>query len=51
MSIVNHYFSVAGSISADIKLETENDEDNGADDLPVECCLTKNIYHPRIALK
>lgn len=42
---------VSGSISADIKLETENDDDTGNDDLPVECCLSKNIYHPRMALK
>lgn len=33
------------SLSADIKLETENE-----DDLPVEC-LSKNVYHPRLALK
>ncbi|ALC47423.1 Oga, partial [Drosophila busckii] len=33
------------SVSADIKLETENE-----DELPVEC-LSKNIYHPRLALK
>ncbi|KAM8706923.1 hypothetical protein ACLKA7_011083 [Drosophila subpalustris] len=33
------------SMSADIKLETENE-----DDLPVEC-LSKNVYHPRLALK
>lgn len=42
----------AGSISADIRLETENDDDIGSElDLPVDCCLSKNIYHPRIALK
>ncbi|KAL9901026.1 O-GlcNAcase isoform 2-T2 [Glossina fuscipes fuscipes] len=40
-----------GSISADIKLETENDEDTNADSLPQECCLSKSIYHPRMALK
>ncbi|XP_030373978.1 protein O-GlcNAcase [Scaptodrosophila lebanonensis] len=33
------------SLSADIKLETENE-----DELPVEF-LSKNIYHPRLALK
>ncbi|XP_060650995.1 protein O-GlcNAcase [Drosophila nasuta] len=33
------------SLSADIKLETENE-----DDLPVEC-ISKNVYHPRLALK
>ncbi|KAH8312042.1 hypothetical protein KR044_009075 [Drosophila immigrans] len=33
------------SLSADIKLETENE-----DELPVEC-LSKNVYHPRLALK
>ncbi|EDV94572.1 GH21911 [Drosophila grimshawi] len=33
------------SLSADIKLETENE-----DDLPAEC-LSKNVYHPRLALK
>ncbi|XP_065372571.1 protein O-GlcNAcase [Calliphora vicina] len=42
---------INSSISADIKLETENDDDTGTDDLPVECCLSKNIYHPRMALK
>ncbi|KAH8306245.1 hypothetical protein KR018_005071 [Drosophila ironensis] len=34
-----------GSLSADIKLETENE-----DDLPAEF-LSKNVYHPRVALK
>ncbi|XP_030562779.1 protein O-GlcNAcase [Drosophila novamexicana] len=33
------------SLSADIKLETENE-----DEFPVEC-LSKNVYHPRLALK
>ncbi|XP_005181562.1 protein O-GlcNAcase [Musca domestica] len=42
---------VNSSISADIRLETENDDENGSDDLPVDCCLSKNIYHPRMALK
>ncbi|KNC31600.1 hypothetical protein FF38_12819 [Lucilia cuprina] len=42
---------INSSISADIKLETENDDDTGTDDLPVDCCLSKNIYHPRMALK
>lgn len=36
---------VNSSLSADIKLETEND-----DDLPAEF-LSKNVYHPRLALK
>ncbi|XP_033167331.1 protein O-GlcNAcase [Drosophila mauritiana] len=36
---------VNSSLSADIKLETEND-----DDLPAEF-LSKNVYHPRVALK
>ncbi|XP_075152480.1 O-GlcNAcase [Haematobia irritans] len=43
---------VNSSISADIKLETENDDDEiGSDDLPLDCSHSKNIYHPRIALK
>lgn len=37
------------SISADIKLETENDDGIGNEDIPA--CLSKNIYHPRVALK
>ncbi|KAH8346709.1 hypothetical protein KR084_008536 [Drosophila pseudotakahashii] len=36
---------VNSSLSADIKLETENE-----DDLPAEF-LSKNVYHPRLALK
>ncbi|XP_017074675.1 protein O-GlcNAcase [Drosophila eugracilis] len=36
---------VNSSLSADIKLETENE-----DDLPTEF-LSKNVYHPRVALK
>ncbi|XP_017003679.2 protein O-GlcNAcase [Drosophila takahashii] len=36
---------VNSSLSADIKLETENE-----DDLPAEF-LSKNVYHPRVALK
>ncbi|XP_013103451.1 protein O-GlcNAcase [Stomoxys calcitrans] len=42
---------VNSSISADIRLETENEDEIGSEDLPVDCCLSKNIYHPRIALK
>lgn len=39
---------IHNSISADIKLETEG-EDGGSEDAPV--CLSKNVYHPRMALK
>lgn len=37
------------SISADIKLETENEEGICGEEAPV--CLSKNVYHPRVALK
>lgn len=39
---------VSNSISADIKLETEN-EDGTFEDTPAY--LTENTYHPRLALK
>ncbi|XP_067618592.1 protein O-GlcNAcase [Eurosta solidaginis] len=41
---------VNSSLSADIKLETENEDGTNEEELPVDC-LSKNIYHPRIALK
>lgn len=37
------------SISADIKLETENEEGICSEDAPT--CLSDNVYHPRVALK
>lgn len=37
------------SISADIKLETENEEGICSEEAPA--CLSKNVYHPRVALK
>lgn len=40
---------INNSISADIKLETENDDGISNEDAPVS--LSKNIYHPRVALK
>lgn len=44
------FFSViADSISADIKLETENEEGICSEDAPT--CLSSNVYHPRVALK
>lgn len=39
---------IHNSISADIKLETES-EDGASEDAPV--CLSKNVYHPRMALR
>ncbi|XP_039956052.1 protein O-GlcNAcase isoform X2 [Bactrocera tryoni] len=41
---------VNSSISADIKLETENEDGTNEEEIPVDC-LSKNMYHPRIALK
>lgn len=40
---------INSSFSADIKLETENDD--GISNEGVPTCLSKNIYHPRVALK
>ncbi|XP_055381080.1 protein O-GlcNAcase [Condylostylus longicornis] len=40
---------INNSISADIKLETENDDGVNNGDIP--SCLSENIYHPRVALK
>lgn len=40
---------VHNSISADIKLETESEDGAYAEEAPV--CLSKNVYHPRTALK
>lgn len=40
---------VIDSISADIKLETENEEGICSEDAPT--CLSDNVYHPRVALK
>ncbi|KAG4073125.1 hypothetical protein HA402_002514 [Bradysia odoriphaga] len=40
---------IHNSISADIKLETESEDGAYAEEAPV--CLSKNVYHPRIALK
>lgn len=37
------------SISADIKLETENEEGLCGEDAPT--CLSETVYHPRVALK
>lgn len=37
------------SISADIKLETENEEGICSEEPPA--CLSKNVYHPRVALR
>ncbi|XP_037952799.1 protein O-GlcNAcase [Teleopsis dalmanni] len=42
--------SKVNSCLADIKLETEN-EDGISSEEPTDCRLSKNIYHPRIALK
>lgn len=42
-------FFLADSISADIKLETENEEGICGEDAPT--CLSDNVYHPRVALK
>lgn len=36
-------------MSADIKLETENEEGICSEEAPA--CLSKNVYHPRVALK
>ncbi|XP_054726766.1 protein O-GlcNAcase [Anastrepha obliqua] len=41
---------VNSSLSADIKLETENEDGTNEEELPLDC-LSKNMYHPRIALK
>ncbi|XP_036323553.1 protein O-GlcNAcase [Rhagoletis pomonella] len=41
---------VNSSVSADIKLETENEDGTTEEELPVDS-LSKNMYHPRIALK
>lgn len=40
---------IHNSISADIKLETESEDGAYAEEAPV--CLSKNVYHPRTALK
>lgn len=40
---------IHNSISADIKLETESEDGAYTEEAPV--CLSKNVYHPRIALK
>ncbi|XP_055907618.1 protein O-GlcNAcase isoform X1 [Eupeodes corollae] len=40
---------INSTFSADIKLETENDD--GISNEGVPSCLSKNIYHPRVALK
>lgn len=40
---------ILDSISADIKLETENEEGFCNEEAPA--CLSKNVYHPRVALK
>lgn len=37
------------SVSADIKLETENEDGAYGEDVPIS--LSKNVYHPRVALK
>jgi len=37
------------SLSADIKLETENEEGVYSEEAPL--CLSKNVYHPRQALR
>lgn len=36
-------------MSADIKLETENEEGICSEEAPA--CLSKNVYHPRVALR
>ncbi|CAD6994007.1 unnamed protein product [Ceratitis capitata] len=41
---------VNSTISADIKLETENEDGTNEEEIPIDC-LSKNMYHPRIALK
>lgn len=36
-------------MSADIKLESENEEGIYSEEAPA--CMSKNVYHPRLALK
>ena len=43
------YFIISESISADIKLETENADGTETEEAPA--FLTENTYHPRLALK
>lgn len=40
---------INNSVSADIKLETENEDGVYGEEVPV--CLSRNIYHPRVALR
>lgn len=47
--IVNVYPTHIDSISADIKLETENEEGLCGEDAPAY--LSDSVYHPRVALK
>lgn len=42
-------YNLTDSISADIKLETENEEGICGEDAPT--CLSESVYHPRVALK
>lgn len=49
-NIFEHFVNqFSDSISADIKLETENEEGICSEDAPA--CLSENVYHPRLALK
>lgn len=43
------FSTIVDSMSADIKLETENEEGICSEDAPT--CLSDNVYHPRVALK